>query len=1139
MIVRKALSLVPAFIFTVCLTLQFPAAGIAQDNGIAFDRVSSRKNLTHNSIRTIYQDKTGFLWIGSKTGLDLYNGSFFVSYKNDNSSKSLSDNIVTAILEDAQGDFWIGTYAGLNKFIKAENRFLRYLNKPDDPSTICGSTIVDILQDKEGFLWIATTKGLSRYDKQKNRFSNFRHEDGNPKTIQSDSLNALFLDPRGYLWAGYSDQGLDRIQPFPGPEGADSPGLSIAHFNLAAAPPAGNAKIINKITQTRDGRFWLGTEGAGILLFKTYPDAGQKLENGQSVSLTGFQSLNTDCSGPRLTNNFVKDIIEDGGGGIWIATFGGGVNILRPDNSIISCTYDPYAADSLGNNSIQKLYEDNSGNIWVGPLTGGLNRHAPRSRNFTIYRSDAAHGNLKSDLVTAIYQDSDNILWLGTRNGLNRFDKAGNSCEVFYHDPGNLYTTAEKVIRSVYEDKYQKIWLGTAKGLFCFDKKTKLFVHYNEALRQLVDTAMVRAVYCDEWGILWVGSNRGLIRYDQALSDLRIYNHDAAKSATIVHDYIWGIYADKHGNLWIGTRNGLSRYIRDKDTFVSYQFRKELESTDRAAYNSFNLITSICEDMKGEIWTDSYGGMNRLIRTGKPLSEPDAYKIADFSLSTIDGQSVSGVMADQEDNLWVGSDIGIMKIRPARDKLRLYDVSDGATANEMNSGSFFKSKSGEFYYGGNNGMLEFTPGRFSENSRVPNIVLTSFKLFDDFRYTGVQASEVKQIDLSYDDYVLTFSFAALDYTAPEKNHYKYMLQGFDRGWKDAATKTEATYMNLRGGVYYFRVVGSNNDQIWNEDGLTVKIVVVPPIWERTWFQVLALLLVGGGVYTQFRWRIHRIEKQKELLKKEVEHGTEDLRQTNLRLEEEIQVRKAAEENIRKTNLLLTESNATKDKLFSIISHDLKGPVGSIVSMLKMLGEEKGLDADTLRTLGNMTDAAHGTYVMLENLLDWARTQRGGINLKIQKQQLSLMIDEVVHSLAGPIAKKSTNILPEVDDKLFVLCDRSTILTVLRNLTSNAIKFTVEKGMVRISADRRERDVVITVRDNGVGIEADVLKEMFEKVKVVSTYGTEGEKGTGLGLILCMEFVRKNGGEIWAESTPDEGTAIHFSLPAYLQRTNDE
>ena len=1107
--------------------------GRGQDGGFTFDRVSARNNLTHNAIRAIYQDRKGFLWIATKAGLELYNGAFFFNYRNDNGDHSLSSDTVTTLLEDSQGRFWVGTRGGLNEFVRGENRFIHYHSKAGDPGAICGDDITKVVEDRQGFLWIGSDKGLSRYDRRTNRFDNFRHEASEGHSLQADAVNTLFLDSRGDLWVAYAEGQLDWI-PVSEPGRADRRGMlsGIRHFRLDPTRLSGHAASVNRMIETKDGRFWLGTEGGGLLVFPSLPAARSEAGPDGVAVLAGFVSIDTSSRPQTLTNNSVQDILADSRGNVWVATFGGGITILGADGRVSSCTYSPYAPETLGSNSIQALFEDRSGNVWVGALTGGLNKYTPVSHGFTVYRSDIAHGNLKSDLVTAIYQDADGILWLGTRNGLNRFDRAKNTCEVFLQDPDNRFTPTEKVIRSVYEDAQHYLWVGTTKGLFRFDKQQKRFVSYPEALRQLTATTPVRALYCDRAGILWVGTMGGLIRFDPVTSDIRTYRHEPANPQSLAHNYVWAIYADRRGTLWVGTRDGISRYLKDRDAFSSYRFKAHLEKTDPNAYHSQNLITSICEDLKGEIWTDSFGaGLNRLVRTSKPIDAADAYRIVDFSLPAVDGQSTSGVMVDAENNLWVGTDSGILKVRPGRDSVRLYDVNDGATANELNSGSFFHSASGEFYYGGNNGMLAFRPASFTENRQVPAVVLTSFRVFDKPRLSGAAAAAAERVDLNYSDYVLTFSFAALDFSAPQKNHYRYKLEGFDRDWVDAGNRTEVTYMNLKGGEYVLRVAGSNDDQIWNNEGLTLRVSVVPPVWERAWFRVLAILLGGGLVALAATGRIRHVERQKRALEQEVRLRTEDLRTVNRQLEGEVSVRRAAEDSLRQANALLSESNATKDKLFSIVSHDLKGPIGGIVAMLRELQQEDEADPIERATIiGEMVESAENTYSMLVDLLDWARTQRSAILLQPESLRLAGIAEEVVAFLSGMAARKAIDLRVDVDPTLVAWCDRNTVSTVIRNLTSNALKFTPEGGRVGIRATNEATRVVIAVSDTGVGMTPSALNEIFEKAKVVTTFGTHGEKGTGLGLILCMEFVRRNGGEIWGESTPGAGTTIAFSLP---------
>jgi K+-sensing histidine kinase KdpD len=289
-------------------------------------------------------------------------------------------------------------------------------------------------------------------------------------------------------------------------------------------------------------------------------------------------------------------------------------------------------------------------------------------------------------------------------------------------------------------------------------------------------------------------------------------------------------------------------------------------------------------------------------------------------------------------------------------------------------------------------------------------------------------------------------------------------------------------------------------------------------------------LLFGLVFIYYKSRIKRIEKQKEFLEKQVELRTIDLSRSNFKLEQEIQDRKKAEEEIKKTNELLLESNITKDKLFSIISHDLRGPVGNVVSTLKIFSAEKDLSEELREEfISGMIESAESTYIMLENLLDWARTQRNSINIIFENIELAPLVDEVLHFLSGIAGKKSISIVSNIQKNIFVYCDYDTVSTVIRNLTSNAIKFTPENGNIKFSALEENDKIIISISDNGVGMPKNVLKNMFSKTNIISTKGTQGEKGTGMGLLLCMDFIRKNEGEIWAESEIGNGTTFYFTL----------
>ena len=403
------------------------------------------------------------------------------------------------------------------------------------------------------------------------------------------------------------------------------------------------------------------------------------------------------------------------------------------------------------------------------------------------------------------------------------------------------------------------------------------------------------------------------------------------------------------------------------------------------------------------------------------------------------------------------------------------------------------------------------PEKIAENKNIPDILITDFKLFNKSVEPSFENSplvrnitETKTLTLSHKQSVLTFYFAVMDFTAPEKNQYAYKMEGFDKDWIFSGNKREATYTNLNPGEYVFHVKGSNNDNVWNEIGTSIEIRVLPPWWNTLWFKLIFATAIIFSLVSIVLLRFQRLKNQKLLLEKLVAIKTSEL----------------------------NESNASKDKFFSIIAHDLKNPFSSIIGLSEMLIEEiKSSDNQAIKEYSGLINvSAVRTFRLLENLLEWANTQRG----KTSFTPVSLNLNELFNEDFGiflELAKgKNIQLKNSIRDNLTILADKNMLKTILRNLISNAIKFTHKNGKVEVNAIIENQYLKISIIDNGIGMTKEIIEKLFKIDANLSTRGTENEKGTGLGLILCKEFVEKHGGKIWVESEDGKGSIFRFILP---------
>jgi signal transduction histidine kinase len=594
------------------------------------------------------------------------------------------------------------------------------------------------------------------------------------------------------------------------------------------------------------------------------------------------------------------------------------------------------------------------------------------------------------------------------------------------------------------------------------------------------------------------------------------------------------------GLLYLGSNSGLQLYNPAENRFVAFVNNNADENSI-----SNDLIFDILIQNDTCIWIGTDIGLNRFNPvTGKFLRF--------FKKDGLPNNTIKGLALDTHGALWVTTNSGICRVDNRHATFKKFTTSDGLQGNEFFETSILSTKSGSILAGGINGFNVIHPDCYSVNSSIPPVAITDFHIFNAQVKAGGKnsplkrcISETKSLTVSYKQSVLTFNFSALDFTNPQKNQYAYMMENFDKDWIYCGNRQDATYTNLNPGRYLFRVKGSNNDGVWNEAGTILEISITPPWWRsktaRLGF-VISVICLFLGIYF---FRINQLNRQKKVLEKLVQQRTYEIEEKNLILLE--QTKELQEINnvmkqqqhyidgqtkeLKASNEKLTSINETKDKLFSIVAHDLKNPFASILGIHEILAQRYDTMNDGKRKhlLKIVRDSSVKIFKLLETLLDWARTQTGNINFNPEKFALNELIDETIVCVENLAIVKNTSIVQCLENKVVVVADKNMINTVIRNLIANAIKFT-ENGTIRIEADQGADAITIKISDNGVGIPPENLTLLFGSINSKSSFGTHGESGTGLGLIICKEFIERHGGTIAVESEVGKGSTFSFTIP---------
>ena len=842
------------FLLFVCGVL----SASAQAPPLVFDRISVDQGLSQSIVVSIIQDVRGFLWFGSEDGLNLYDGYSFTILRSDPSDPySLSYNQISCIHEDARGVIWVGTFTGgLNRYILKKNRFVRYHYSPGDAATIPSDVITALTSDRNGAIWVGTDHGLARLTPGSEGYWNepqilrFHYDPQVVTSLPHDNIRSLCLDSTGALWIG-TEGGLANL---PQEELASKEPRFLKYRYNRKDNTSLSQDTVRAIIADRQGTLWVGTDGG--LNRAIRPEV-----SGKVVGFERFLPHPETLHG--LNHPRVCALFEDDTGTLWVGTDGGGLNRFDPKTGRFDrYMNDPRNPQTLSYNEIRSIYQDRSGLLWVGTYGGGVNKVDARRKPFLLYRHDPNNPNsLNQEIIWSIYEDADGTLWIGTHGGgLNRFDRKQNRFTYYRSNPADPTSLSNDIVRLIIADPSGDFWIGTNGGGLCrFNPRTGRFVRYlhDPSDSTSISNNEIRSLYLDRHGKLWIGTFGGGLNVAdvQGARNGRLrfihFRNNPADSNSIGSDFLREICEDSSGIYWMGTQgNGLNRYDPQTGRFTRYRS----VPGDPSSLSSDHIM-GLYLDRDGILWLATWGGgLNRLDRrTGKVQRF--------MRREGLPGDAVYGILQDRSGDLWLSTNYGLSRFNPRTLTIRNYSIRDGLQSNEFDGGAYFQSRSGEMFFGGINGFNAFYPDSIWDNPHIPPVVITSFrKLNLEVRFDR-PVSEVDEIELSYIDYVFSFEFAALDFTAPEKNQYAFMMEGLDEDWiHTSSDKRMVQYTTLKPGNYAFRVKASNNDGVWNEQGVRVRIHITPPLWETWWFQVGTLGAVGlvGAFFYKRRLRTIRM-----------------------------------------------------------------------------------------------------------------------------------------------------------------------------------------------------------------------------------------------------------------------------------------
>ena len=1084
-----------AFIYTF-FALFIVGAASAQSNEFQFSRLDIANGLSHNQVNTMLKDSKGFMWFGTLSGLNKYDGYKFKVYKHiEGDTTSLNDDFIVTIAEGPDNKLWIETRNGYNIYDPATERFSHDIGRYLKSINIPGKGITAVKKDKAGNFWfLNANSGIYKYQERTKTTVHVKYQPNIATSIYSNSVTDLASDSKGDIWLVYNQGVLERIDP-------KNHRVNYRKRISSALPWGLNTGYRVFIDKQDDVWAFVPTYSSGVYYLNSTQSVFKHIDKG-----SGPDGLNT---------NVVSNLIQDDKDRIWIATDHGGVNLLnKQDFKIKYITNREDDIKTIGQNSIIMLYKDDTGIIWVGTYKRGISYYHESIIKFPLYTHHLSDpGSLSFSDVNKFIEDKYGNLWLGTNGGgLVYFNRKDGSFKKYLHDANNPNSLTNNVIVSMFLDHEQKLWIGTYfGGLDCFDGKTFKHYRHNDAVAGSLSEDRVWSIIEDSDNNLWVGTLAGgLNLLDRKTDTFKNYRLKPGDQRSLYSNYISALMEDRHKNLWIVTSfgvdvlnrqtGGLSHYIHD-------------ENNPNSLVN--NNTNSILEDSSGLIWIST--------REGLSVLDPVKNKFTNITRANgLPDNTVIEMREDNDHNIWASTPNGLSNIIVTRgaDKVRFrfinYNERDGLQGREFTMNAAYKTRNGELIFGGGNGFNIFKPANLRTSRNIPALVFTDFQVFNRSIDVGEKLygkvilpqaiTQTNSVELKHNENVFGIEFAALNYFDADKVKFEYMMQGFDKTWITANNLTrKVVYTNLDAGGYTFKVRASNPG-FWSSKEILLHVTILPPWWKTTLaYIVYALAFAGALLYLRHRG-IQKIRSQ-FLLEKE-----------------------------REETQRLHELDLMKIKFFTNVSHEFRTPLSLIMAPVDRIIKQTQ-EPEIQRQLLLVNRNAKRLLNLVNQLLDFRKMEYQELKLYTRPGDIIGFIRELAYSFTDVAEQKSIDFVFDAEaDEFHTSFDQDKIERIIFNLLSNAYKFTQTGGHVSVllyfkdSGDPLQRQLEIKVIDTGIGIQKDKLDRIFEPFFQNDIPGSMLNQGSGIGLSITKEFVRLHGGEITVESEFNQGSCFTVLLP---------
>lgn len=1085
-------------IVTVCASIV-----VVQANSLytSATRIGKHDGLPETTIFSLAADKQGFMWLGAPNSLSRYDGHEFIQFsKASNKGFKLHVGGAGSLLVDSQNRLWIGAWGdGLAVYDQSMNLLHHFRHNPNDGKSLPGDKVQVIFEDDAGDIWIGTNGGgLAVFEPQTQDFVRYLHNPSNSRSLSHNRVWSIAQNAAKQLWIGTSN-GLNRLNL----DVTNRSNATFERFNNDSGHGL-NHSLVRSLYADKKGNLWLGTQG----------DFGLWDTNNHQFTPI---ALPNDMGG-----TIVNRIKEDNQGNIFVATQNGLYHYLTDKQAL-----SPWSANEgvqlFAERDIRDVMVDSSGLLWLTTRFAGLIKIDLSSSSIQPFASFVTDGNdYPLNRVYAALADSNNRLWLSGSTGLFYKDVDDNVFRRY-----ELPQPIEGKNITALAIKDNKLWLGGHFGLYSLNWQTNQITAQNQILDSL-ETKSIHSLLTDSNNNLWIGTtHQGLVKLSHS-GEREHYFHQRHQAQSISGNTIVALFEDNHGHIWIGTASsGLNRLDVNSQKFVRYQASANENSL------SSNVINDIYQTKKGDIWVATSQSINKLdLLSGK---------FTQYGIKS--GLGVNNIMAIIEDNnhtLWVSDSNGIARWQSEEGRFNYFNRRSFIGDNQFLPGVAAKSHDGKIYFGGTSGVSQVQPNLVHESQYVPQVAITNISIDDNIlAYSAIPRETA--LEVQYNHKHLQIQFAALDFHQTSKNHYRYMLKGFDDTWRKSTKIRQVSFTALPAGSYELKVLASANGRKWGDNPLVLPIVVLPPWWQMWWFKLIIALICLAIAWYYYQFRQRQIELNAAKLEQQINMRTSQLDESNKALASTIH-----RLNESQSELVEQQKMASLGQMVAGIAHEVNTPLGlgitastvlkQRIEELKKLFYDKKLKPMHLNKF--LEEGSQNADIIFGNLEKAANLVHGFKQVAVDQSSeddrsfnVTEMLEEIMVTLS-PTMKECDHILTyRCDPQLTIHSKPGPLSQILFNLINNSLSHAfdgIEDGLMTIDVSCQSGHVILIYRDNGCGLDESSQKQIYEPF--VTTKRGEGK--TGLGMHLVYNLVcRGLSGSIKLKSALMSGVEYRIVFPA--------